>query len=302
MSKTSPSRAVAIKTFTQIFKILKANGEGMRRRELYAKLDEQLDFTDWENTILEKSNRKRWEQITGYYTIPLTKAGYFLINNGLWTVTPEGETAIKKGTAQMIESAIELYRKWDKGRPKELTSLENITEEEEIQDEAIAKLNIADYKEKAEDEIREFIRSKNPYEFQNCVAALLNAMGYFIPFDATPGKDGGIDILAYNDPLGTKPPRIVVQVKHKPESSIPSYDIQKLLGTMRRESDVGIFVTSGEFSGPSKSEARQSHKHVELIDFTRFIELWIQYYDKMNDEQKNLLPLQPIYFLRGSEG
>lgn len=62
---------------------------------------------------------------------------------------------------------------------------------------------------------------------------------------------------------------------------------------------MGIFVTSGEFSNPAKNEARQSGKHVELIDFSRFIDLWIKYYDKLTDVQKNMLPLYPIYFLGG---
>ena len=70
---------------------------------------------------------------------------------------------------------------------------------------------------------------------------------------------------------------------------------------MKRESDVGIFVTSGEFSQPAQIEARTSGKHIELIDFDRFIELWIEYYGKMQDIQKYMLPLQPIYFLGSIE-
>ena len=31
------------------------------------------------------------------------------------------------------------------------------------------------------------------------------------------------------------------------------------------------------------------------------MDLWQQYYPKLNDEQKNLLPLQPIYFLGSNE-
>ncbi len=66
---------------------------------------------------------------------------------------------------------------------------------------------------------------------------------------------------------------------------------------MKRDSDVGVFATSGDFSHCAKAEARSSAKHIELIDFDRFIELWIQYYNKMNSETKALLPLHPIYFL-----
>jgi len=80
------------------------------------------------------------------------------------------------------------------------------------------------------------------------VAVLLNAMGYHIAHISPKGRDGGIDIIAYTDPLGVKSPRIIIQVKHKPETKISSDDIQRLAGTMKRNTDVGLFVTSGGFS------------------------------------------------------
>ena len=133
------------------------------------------------------------------------------------------------------------------------------------------------------------------------MAGLLSAMGYFISMVSPKGRDGGIDIIAYTDPLGTKPPRIIVQVKHTPFASISSDDIQRLSGTMKRDGDVGVFVTSGDFSPYAKAEARSSAKHIELIDFDRFIELWIQHYNKMNHEVKALFPLQPVYFLGSNQ-
>ncbi len=157
------------------------------------------------------------------------------------------------------------------------------------------------YEEEASNGIRDFILSKNPYEFQDLVAALLTAMGYHISEIAEKGPDGGIDVIAYTDPLGTKLPRIIVQVKHRPNDAIPADQIQKLAGTLKRNTDVGIFVTSGSFSKPARKEARESREHIELIDFERMMDLWQQYYAKLSDEQKNLLPLHPIYFLGSNE-
>jgi restriction system protein len=48
-------------------------------------------------------------------------------------------------------------------------------------------------------------------------------------------------------------------------------------------------------------EARESREHIELIEFNRMTFLWQEYYQKMNDEQKNLLPLHPICFLISNE-
>ena len=46
-------------------------------------------------------------------------------------------------------------------------------------------------------------------------------MGYHVAWVAPPGKDRGIDILAWSDPLGTRPPRIKIQVKRH-EENIPA--------------------------------------------------------------------------------
>ena len=91
-------------------------------------------------------------------------------------------------------------------------------------------------------------------------------MGYHISEVAQKGPDGGVDIIAYTDPLGAQQPRILVQVKHKPETSIPPAEIQQLAGAMKRPSDVGIFATSGNFSSNAKKEARNSGQHIELIE------------------------------------
>ena len=100
----------------------------------------------------------------------------------------------------------------------------------------------------ADDGLRARINSLNPYEFQDVVAALLRGMGYYTPFTAPRGKDGGIDVEAYRDPLGTQSPRIKVQVKHRPASPIGVQDVRQLMGLLQKEGDVGIFVSSGGFS------------------------------------------------------
>ncbi|MFM6007043.1 MAG: restriction endonuclease [Sphaerospermopsis kisseleviana] len=136
----------------------------------------------------------------------------------------------------------------------------------------------------------------NPYEFQDLVAALLRGMGYYTPFIAPKGKDGGLDVIAYQDPLGTVSPRIKVQIKHR-ESPATVDEIRQLRGVLQKDGDVGIFVSTGGFTGDAKNETRSSHTHIELIDFDRFISLWQQFYEKLPDEDKKRLPLTPIYFL-----
>jgi restriction system protein len=298
MSKTkSKSQKIAEKTIFATFQILKENGGELRAREVIDRIRETVNFDEYETHRFEKSGYIRWESILHFYTIDCMKAGYLRKQKGIWYLTQEGEHAIELGPEKLLSSANKLYREWDNNRKvvdDVQTDLSDFNEQDAAQ---VQKSLLSQYEEDAFNGIRNFIINKNPYEFQDIIAELLAAMGYHISDVAQRGADNGIDILAYTDPLGTRQPRIIVQVKHRPEAAIAAEDIQKLAGTLKRNTDVGIFVTSGKFSKPAKKEARDFREHIELIDFERFVSLWQEYYAKMTDEQKSYLPLHPIYFL-----
>ncbi|PPZ91328.1 restriction endonuclease [Cloacibacterium normanense] len=299
MSK-SKSQQIAEKTIYAAFKILKEAGGEMRGKDVVDKIRETTVFDEYESHRYEKTGYIRWESIMHFYTIDCMKAGFLRKNKGIWILTEEGEKAIKLGPEKLLTTATKLYREWEGKRKKETVEadIEDFNEEDSSQ---VQKSIISQYEDEAFNGIRNYIISKNAYEFQDLVAALLRAMGYYISEIAQRGPDGGIDIIAYTDPLGTRQPRIIVQVKHRPNDSVSSDEVQKLAGTLKRNTDVGIFVTSGNFSKPAIKEARESREHIELIDFNRFTSLWQEYYIKMDDEQKNLLPLHPIYFLGSND-
>jgi restriction system protein len=309
MKEISKSKQIAIKTIYGAFEILKKAGGEMRGKEVIEKLTESISFNEYEKHVLEKTGNVRWRSVFHFYTIDCIKAGFLVKEGGIWILTTEGEKAMKKGPEGLLDSATEKYKEWSSQNKKNKNKSEESEEEETSlisesdsnllgqQQQAI----LEQFEEKANDGIREFILQKGPYEFQNLVATLLSAMGFYISHISPPGPDGGIDVIAYTDPLGTKPPRIIVQVKHKPTTKISPDEIQKLAGTMKRSTDVGIFVTSGEFSPKAKIESRSSDKHIELIDFDRFISLWQEHYPKMSYEQKSELPIHPIYFLGSFE-
>lgn len=298
----SKSVAIAEKTIFAVFNIIKDAGGEMRGKDVVDRIRETTEFNDYEMHRYEKTGYIRWESILHFYTIDCMKAGYMRKSKGLWILTEEGEEAIKLGPEKLLNTATKIYREWDAKRKKDKANEDDEDPDEIKSDKGQAqKALLSQYEEDANSGLRNFIIEKNPYEFQDLVAGLLDAMGYHISDIAQRGPDGGIDIIAYTDPLGTKQPRIIVQVKHRPNNSVSSDEIQKLSGTLKRNTDVGIFVTSGQFSKPAIKEARESREHIELIDFDRFINLWQEYYDKMADEQKNMLPLQPIYFLGSNE-
>jgi restriction system protein len=154
--------------------------------------------------------------------------------------------------------------------------------------------------EQARAEIEEHVNDLGPYDFQRLVAELLTAMGYHVPFIAPPGRDGGIDIVAYKDPLGTSSPRIRVQVKHR-EQKLTVKEVRELEGLLRKEGDIGLIVSSSGFTSEVEREIRASSKHIETMDLDRLILLWQQYYDNIRESGKTLLPLVKLYFLTPSE-
>src|SRR5258706_6181743 len=135
---------------------------------------------------------------------------------------------VKLREVSLLETAQKKYREWRAKNPKqhEVPEPEVAAAGEPAKEEEIASDEI---EQSAYEQIENFLDKKTPYEFQDLAAALLRGMGYFTPFVAPSGKDGGVDILAYRDPLGTTSPRIKVQIKHR-ESSATVQDVRQLMG------------------------------------------------------------------------
>ncbi len=304
LEKLAPSKRSAAKTIYATFKMLKDAGGQLPGKEVIDRIRQTVEFSDWEKEVYEKTGYVRWESILHFYTVDCIKAGFLRKNKGTWYLTEEGEKAIALGPVKLLETASRLYRNWaanNKGQKAQASgSGEGIEEIEENQPQQ-QKANLNQLEELAIAGIKDFIRSKTAYEFQDMVAALLRAMGYHTPFISPKGKDGGLDIIAHNDPLGATQPRIKVQVKHWPDNAIRVDDIRSLTGLLNKDGDVGLFVTSGYFTSESERSARESHRHIKLIDVNTFIDLWQEFYPSMADDDKNMLPLHPIYFLGSND-
>jgi restriction system protein len=294
----APSKKSASKTIFTAFNIIKENHNEMPIKDLLKEIEKKITFTEWEKERYEKSGYIRWQSIFHFYSIDCIKAGYLIKKNGIWYLTPEGIEALKEGEEKLFEKFTKGYKQWAE---KRVVNSNDNDDEEEIETETEIEKNedmliYNDLLEKALEVMSDFINKKNAYEFQDLVAALLRGMGYYTPFIAPKGKDGGVDIIAYKDPLGTTIPRIQVQIKHK-ENVASVKEIRELMGLLQKDGDVGIFVSSSGFSSDAKSTARTSNTHIELIDLNRFIELWQNFYNNLSDQDKNLFPLKPIYFL-----
>ncbi len=295
--KLNRTRTTAAKTLYAVMQEMKNRGGSIPVKDIYPYVEANVDLNDWELEPAGKMKYIRWNNSFQFYSIDYVKAGYIVKKSGTWYLTPEGEKMLKKSPEEILLSAIEAYHEWKLKNPTTANREEEPTEDAP---ENVNSINLEILESNAHDGLKMFIAAKGPYEFQEMVAALLRAMGYHTPFIAPKGKDGGIDIIAYVDPLGAQTPRIKVQVKHKPDTTIGASDVRALLGVLR-QGDIALFVTSGTFSPDAKNTGTNSREFIRLIDGDEFIQMWQEYYDKMTDDDKNMLPLKRIAFLGNNE-
>ena len=300
MKDKSKSYQTSAKTMFAAMKILSKNGGTMPIRILMQEIEKTIELSAWEKEVLENTGNIRWQSNMHFTSVDYVRAGFLIKKKGSWTITPEGEEAMKLGAEKLRDEAWKRYNEWYRNNKKTIDNKPASVPEEDDDPVKETLIELETLEERATNGIREYLKSKNPYEFQDLVAALLKAMGYYIQSVAPRGKDGGVDVVAYVDPLGAKTPRVKVQVKHKPETAIPASDVRALLGILKA-GDIALFVTSGTYSNDAKHAASGSNNFIRLIDGDEFINMWQEYYDKMSDEDKNMLPLKRISFLGNNE-
>ncbi|BCM90775.1 hypothetical protein IAD21_02636 [Abditibacteriota bacterium] len=295
--KLSPSSTIGMKTTFAALSILKENGGEMAAADVYERIAKRVHFDEWALQTYS-SGAIRWRSMLSFYSIDLVKAGFLLKRKGVWVLTPEGDKALSKGEQAFFKAATEGYRTWKASKNNDQVEVAQEVENGEGEIESRAdEMRLDEIEALALDGLKSHIQALGPYEFQDLAAALLRGMGYYTPFIAPQGKDGGMDIVAYRDPLGTLAPRIKIQIKHRLNTTASVPEIRQLMGILQKDGDVGIFISSGGFTSDAKSAARGANVHVELIDLERLISLWREFYHKLTDEDKNRLPLLPIYFV-----
>lgn len=281
----------------KLFEILRKQPEGMRAKDALAALVEQVKLTDYESGTYANGSR-RFEKIVRFATVDCVKAAWLVKTKGLWIVTEAGISALEKiaDPEAFYKEAVRLYQEWRAAHP----NTDDDTPEETPVGSEGGERSAAEAFEEAEEEswqqIEGYLSKMPPYDFQNLVGDLLRAMGYYVAWIAPPGKDGGVDIMAFTDPLGTRPPRIKVQVKRQ-KDSVRVDGLRAFMAVLGPD-DVGIFVCTGGFTKDAQDEARnQPSRRITLINMDLLFELWVEHYAKLGDSARQRMPLRPVWFL-----
>jgi restriction system protein len=269
----------------------------MRPREIYGEIEARFPLDDFDRVTMAGSGLPRWRAALHFHSVSAVKAGLLEKSDGQWHVTEEGQDKSGLPSDDLKRLLRSRYREWRWGGQKvQSVDKSPVNQEEMVLAPAHASVLFEDAKEKARSEIDAHLDSVDPYEFQSLVAALLEAMGYATSVVAARGPDGGTDVLAYLDPIGAQTPHIRVQVKHR-DNPASREEVAALRGIIRADREIGLFVSSGGFTKDARREAGMGSVHIGLIDLDRFLELWLQYYDKLKETARAKLRLEPVYFL-----
>lgn len=283
----------------KLFELLIAAPDGMPAQQALKALASNVELSAYESGIYESTGDRRFEKIVRFATVDCVKAGWLLKHKGTWTLTPAGVAAYQTygDPEHFYKEAVKLYNAWrasQQGTGAQPPAESSFPEPDDGEKEA--RITFEQAEEQAWAEIEQFLRTMNPYDFQDLVADLLTAMGYYVSWVSPPGKDGGVDILAHNDPLGTRPPRIKVQVK-RISQKVTTEGLRAFVSLIGND-DVGLFVSTGGFTKDAEDFTRmQESRKVTLINVEKLVDLWIGHYGKLGDAARRRLPLTPIYFL-----
>jgi restriction system protein len=274
----------------------------LQAKDAIARVEGEMELSEFEKSPFPNNPAFiRFPKILRFSTINSVKAGWLRKKGGTWSLTDEGKAAIAAfpDPEELFRESRRLYKQWKANQPdNESGAVQTGSGEEDTDADTglIAATTLEESEESARQAILDYLASMNPYDFQDLVGKLLEAMGYHVVWIAPKGKDGGLDLLAQSDPLGVRGPRIKGQVKRRRDTKTTEDELRSFLSLIE-QGDVGVYISLGGFTNDTHAAARRSARRITLIDGEALLELWVEHYEKVDEEGRSLLPIKPVYFL-----
>lgn len=292
MADTSAERVGVL--MDGLMRLLAEHPDGIRAKDALVELERRVPPTPYESGTYS-DGLPRFGKVVRFATIDLAKAGWITKQRGYWTITAEGQLALTAipDAVERYKRARALYQEWRRQTPRDAAPG---PEEIDVPEDADLGAVLETAEGDAWDQISTHLARIDPYELQELTAALLTGMGYHVIWNAPPGRDGGVDVIAYTDPLGTTGPRIKVQVKRW-EQKVNAEGLRSFLSLLST-TDVGVFFCTGGFTRDAEEQARgQETRRITLLDADKFFRLWIEHYARIPETSRAKLPIRPVYFL-----
>jgi restriction system protein len=277
-----------------VFDLLWFEPQGLYASEIMRYIQTSVPLSEFESGYYPFAPYSpRYEVIIRIGTIPLVRAGWLQKSkNGLWLITDAGREACKRHTnsEEFFQESVRLFQEWNEKETNRLAQLGSNA--------------YAFAEENSWEQIRQFMGTREIDDLREIVTALLKVLGCYVVWSASSGGNEFselVDLICYSDPLGLNKQRILTHITKNSQVST----IEGLTGFMSllKPGDVGIYISfSGITSKLREYALTQTQNQIRLIDLEKFVELWIENQDKIDDEGKTKFPLKPIYFLSFPEG
>lgn len=270
-----------------IFELLWFEPQGLYVSDLIQYLKKSIPFTDFENGSFPFApNIPRFEVIMRVGTIPLVKAGWLeKTKSGRWFITPFGRNASYKykNLNDVFSASIKAIQEWQAKEENRVVVFDS-----DPFDSA---------QEFASSQIRQYLESLETKDLRIIVSSLLKALGCFMTWDLPLiGDNAHFEMVFSLDPIGLKPPRLLVHVAKFSEISTLEKinEFSEKLG----QTDTGIFFSFSGFSVDAHQYSLDLKKpSIRLIDMDEFLNLWIANIEKIDQVGISKFPIRPVHFL-----
>ena len=277
--------------YRPVLEIVSDHPEGLPRRQLISVAAERLSVSVTDR--LEVFNGTRVLSIFDYR---VDSAARKLVEAGLleqprrgdFRVTGPGSAFLSDHTGPIERRNLVLLAKRKQAEDEDGETVPVISDSDLLDDipedtssEALMGQGHGQLRKELVDDLKASLKSLSSTGFEDLVADLLVRMGYGEIGERGPrSRDGGVDGVIYQDPLGLQ--RIYLQAKlWDDKQGVSSIHIQQFSGSLDTFAATnGVYITTSRFTQPAIDAARNianSNKFIRLIDGQQLIELMIKH-------------------------
>lgn len=244
------------------YEVIKEMGNSATNNEIYIKVIEKLNLSDQVVDEPHGENSSIGELMYQLAWARTYLKNYGVISNskrGVWTITPDF-----LGDIQLNKTKIVAYTVSKKNKKNQDSNSDEIE---------IAPYEIASWRKK----VMDILLNMDPFAFERLSQRLLRECGFTEVVVTQKTGDGGIDGTGKLKINGVFSFNVAFQCKRYSGLISPNI-VQAFRGSLPKNIEKGILITTGTFSKKAKEEASDpSKQQIDLIDGEEFVNKLAEY-------------------------